>query len=185
MKFCLTAATAFFLAACATSNAPAQTPRATGDLNFFLGHWEGEGAFLRPFDAGAAPIPETVRASCEYVLAEAYIQCATTWTRTNGRQRSVLMFWNFNDVSGAYEGLFLASNYGQEASYPIRWDEAEGAFVGETTTSMPDGRPATERAVYRVSADRRVLNVDEFVRPNDTPDAAWARTYAYVWRRAD
>lgn len=170
----------------AATNTPAPVPsnRATSDLGFWIGRWQGEASFLPAFTPGATARHETMRADCRSVLAGAYIQCELALTRADGRERGVMWLWNFNEVSGEYEGMSLASNYGQDSSFQIRWDAAEEGYVGYLPTRTADDRAATERLIFRVSSDHNSVVGLEQIRPNDDPDAAWVQTFAYTLRRA-
>ncbi len=161
----------------------AQPARSTRDLAFFVGQWEGESTFLPAFTPGATPRRETIRADCLEVLAGNYIQCTLTLSRADGRSRQVMILWNYNEVSGEYEGLTLASNYGQESSYAIRWDAPLGAYLAHLPTRTPDGRPATERLTYRASADGKEITGTEEVRSDGAADEPWVETFRFVWRR--
>ncbi len=141
--------------------------------------------FLPAFSPGATPRHETMRVECRAVLAGAYIQCDLALTRADGRERGVMWLWNFNEVSGEYEGMSLASNYGQESTFQIRWDAVEEGYVGYLPTRTADGRAATERLIFRVSADRNSFQGHEVIRPNDNPDGSWVQTFEYVLRRTD
>jgi len=169
--------------AAAAGPAAAQQARSTRDLGFFIGRWQGESSFLPAFTPGAVPRRETVRSQCEYVLAGAYIQCSVTLTNARARERGVMHLFNFNEVSGDYEGLTLASNYGQESGYALRWDEAEKAWIAHLPTTTADGRKATERIVYTVSEDGGTIRLRELIRPDDTPDGTWVQTYESVLRK--
>jgi aldose sugar dehydrogenase len=171
------------LAPASAPTPPALSNRSTRDLDFWIGRWEGEATFKPAFTPGATSRHETVQANCNSVLAGNYIQCDLTFTRADGRTRGVMWLWNFNNVSGEYEGMALASNYGQETTYQIRWDAHENAYIAYLPTRTADGRAATERLVFRPSADRTRVDGLEMIRPNDTPDAAWVQTFEYTLRR--
>lgn len=166
------------------SEAPAVSGRSTRDLDFFLGRWEGRATFKPAFAPGAVPRDESVRAACVPVLSGNYIQCDLTFALADGRERGVMWLWNFNDVSGEYECTTLASNYGQETTFQVRRDTGEDAYVAFVPTRTADDRPATERLVYRIAADRATIHGIEMIRPNDTPDAAWVQTFEYTLHRS-
>jgi glucose/arabinose dehydrogenase len=166
------------------SETPAVSGRSTRDLDFFLGRWEGKATFKPAFTPGAVPRDESVSATCVPVLSGNYIQCDLTFARTDGRERGVMWLWNFNEVSGEYECTTLASNYGQESTFQVHRDMADGAYVALVPARTADNRPATERLVYRVAADRGTIYGFEMIRPNDTPDAAWVQTFEYTLHRS-
>lgn len=157
--------------------------RSTRDLDFWIGRWEGEAVFTPAFQPNAKPRPEKLAAECRAVLSGNYIQCDGIFTREDGRARGVMWLWNYNEVAGTYEGMTLASNYGEEIPFRIAWDETERAYVGTLPTRTADGRAATERLVFRPSPDRKVIEGLEMLRPDDTPEAAWITTFTYTWRR--
>lgn len=165
------------------SGASAQESRSTQDLSFFVGRWEGESTFLPAFTEGAEPHPETIQTTCASVLADTYIQCELALTNPQGQSRGVMILWNFNTISSEYEALLLDSKYPQEWTYSIKWDETEKAYVSLAATRTADGRPATERGIFRVSADRNTITGSELIRPDDRPTDPWTQTFEYVWRR--
>ena len=148
-------------------------------FDFWIGRWEGEAVFTPAFQPNAKPRPEKLAAECRAVLSGNYIQCDGTFTRDDGRARGVMWLWNYNEVAGAYEGMTLASNYGQEIPFRIAWDETERAYVGTLPTRTADGRAATERLVFRPSSDRKVIGGLEMLRPDDTPEAIRRRLELY------
>ena len=174
---------ACFILAAAAGPAAAQQVRSTKDLGFFIGRWEGESSFLPAFTPGALPRPEAIRSQCDYVLAGAYIQCNLVLTNSRGRERGVMHLFNFNEVSGDYEGLTLASNFGEESSYILRWDGVEKGWVGHLPAMTADGRKATERLVYTVSQDGGTIRLRELIRPDDPPDGPWVQTYRSLLRK--
>jgi hypothetical protein len=72
------------------------------------------------------------------VLGGAYIQCNLALTGVAGRQRGVMLLWNFNEVTAEYEGLSLASNHGQESAFVLR-RQGEGAYVALLPARTADG----------------------------------------------
>lgn len=167
----------------ADARAPNPAGRSTRDLDFWIGRWEGDAVFEPAFQPDAKVRPEKFAAECRAVLSGNYIQCDGTFTRADGRARGVMWLWNYNEIAGAYEGMTLASNYGQETTFRIAWDENERAYIGMLPTRTADGRAATERLVFRPSSDRTTIEGLEMLRPDDTPEAAWITTFKYTWRR--
>ncbi len=164
--------------------APAAAGRSTRDLSFWLGRWSGEATFLPAFTPGATPRRETAAYVCAEALGGNYIQCDASFTRADGRSRGVMSLWNFNEVAGEYQGMTLASNYGQATTFEVRWDAAENAYIGHVPTRTADNSPATERLIFRLSADRNTIQGLELIRPNEPPDAAWVQTFEYTLHRA-
>lgn len=80
--------------------------------------------------------------------------------------------------------MTLASNYGQATTFEVRWDAAENAYIGHVPTRTADNSPATERLIFRLSADRNTIQGLELIRPNEPPDAAWVQTFEYTLHRA-
>lgn len=165
----------------------APNPRglSTRDLDFWLGKWEGQAQFKPAFTQDAKEIDEAVKAYCNPVLAGNYIQCDVTFTRPDGRARGVMWLWNFNEVSGSYEGMTLASNYGQETPFQMRWDEAGNSYVALLPTRTADNRAATEKLVFEVSRDRRTVRGLELIRPNEGDNSDWVTTFEYTLRKLD
>jgi glucose/arabinose dehydrogenase len=164
--------------------AAAAPARSTRDLAALVGDWSGNAAFLPAFTPNSAARAEAARAQCRSVLTGNYIQCDIWFRQEDGRERGVMWLWNFNEISGEYELMTLASNYGQASSVQMRWDTAERAFVGLTPASTADGRPALERLVFRISDDGDTIHGFEMMRPNAHIDGAWVQTFEYVLHRA-
>jgi hypothetical protein len=160
----------------------APNPRgfSTRDLDFWLGKWTGKSTFKPAYTPGATESISDVAVSCVPILGGNYIQCDASFTRTDGRSRGVMWLWNFNEVSGSYDGMTLSSNYGQETPFQMRWDEAEGGFVAFIPTRTADNRAATEKLVFQPSKDRKTIRGLELIRPNQGENADWVKTFEYT-----
>ena len=169
----------------ADARAPNPSGRSTRDFDFWIGRWEGEAVFTPAFQGDAKARPESFAAECRAVLSGNYIQCDGTFTRADKRARGVMWLWNYNEIAGAYEGMTLASNYGQGTKFRLAWDEEELAYIAMVPTRTADGHAATERLVFRPSPDRTTLEGLEMLRRDDTPDSAWVTTFKYTWRRVE
>jgi len=169
----------------ATNARPAPvSARATSDLNFWIGNWEGVSSFLPAFTPNAVARAETMRVACTHALSGAYIQCDVRLKREDGRERGVVWLWNFNEVRGQYELMTLASNYGQSSTVQLAWDPAERAYIGYQTVRTGDNRAATERLIFRPSADGAQIQGFEQIRPNDSISGGWVQTFEFTLRRS-
>ena len=155
--------------------------RSIRDLAFLLGSWTGESRFLRAGTPAAPAIAETSRTSCRPALRGRYIECLTTFSRTQGRGRDVLSFYVYNPETRRLESRVQDSNWGGITSIALGWDEGERAWVGLVPTRDPQGRPATERVVIRLSADGNALEHSELLRVDGSEQ--WTETFRWTMRR--
>lgn len=176
----------FFAFALALSGSVcAQTPPAASmaDLAPLIGEWRGEARHFRPRDGEAEELTETVDGICRPILDGDYIECATQWVRSDGRERAHHSFANYNAATGAFENLFIFRGWPAKISYPFQWDADKNMFIGFHDEETRDGTPVKIRVEFGFNADRREHWAKEFNNIEGEPSDYWPQTFEMTWTR--
>ena len=152
--------------------------RSVRELAFLLGQWTGK-AELRPVGRpGTASVQETSQTLCQPVLKGTYVQCATTFSRADGRSRSVISYFNYDPESGSMRERVLATGWGGISDYPIAFEAGAREWVGSSRTTDAQGRPADERITWNVLPDGRTINHLEAYRSEGSSE--WLETFRWT-----
>lgn len=155
------------------------------DLDFLIGAWEGQTTFFFPRDNDREPAHEEADRTCQYILANNYIQCDSTMTRSDGRSRSLRSHFNYDPEETAYQALYIYDNWAGHVTYHIRRGEEANTYVAFMDYTTPEGVAADERIEWRLSEDGRKWRVSEFHHLPTDPDGYWAKNFEVDLRRAD
>ncbi|MHA7872885.1 MAG: hypothetical protein ACX939_11090 [Hyphococcus sp.] len=114
---------------------------------------------------------------CDYAMDEAYIQCNTTVTRSNGASRQVVSLHNYNAVYGRHESLYFFSNWPVKplARSTISADDEKLLWINEFEFEIDNGRTEFIRSEF-VYKDNVIENT-EYLRTSDDPEGAWRLNY--------
>ncbi len=153
------------------------------DLGFLVGAWRGEATLSYPREENRSARLETVEAACAYVLKDTYIQCDTAWTREDGETRTFRLHFNYNDLDGAYQTLFVYDNWPRQVSYLLNYDAKASAYIGLSDFEDSDGVAGQERTFWRVSEDGNEIRSEEYNHLETDPPDHWPRYFEFVWRK--
>ncbi len=167
------------------SVAAAQTPQTSSidDLTPLIGEWRGEARQFQPRDKEAEELTETVSGTCRPILDGYYIECATHWVRSDGRERAHHSFANYDAAKGIFENLFIFLGWPAKISYPFKWDEEKTMFIGFHDDETRDGRPVKVRVEFGFSTDGREHWAREFSNIEGEPSDYWPQTFEMTWTR--
>lgn len=163
----------------------AQTPPAASmsDLEPFIGEWRGEARHFRPRDAKTEQLTETVDGTCRPILDGYYIECATQWVRSDGRERAHHSYANYNLETGVFENLFIFRGWPAKITYSFQWNEDKTMFVGFHDDETRDGTPVRARVEFGFSADGREHWAKEYNHIEGEPSDYWPQTFEMTWTK--
>ncbi len=167
----------------AASDPAISTDSPLAPLAWLVGSWTGESRITQPFAASPRISDEASRIDCQPALKATYIRCqAHFYRKRDSRLRIVEHNIKKAPDKAGFDYLLFDSNWPGNARYTLDWNEGEQAWIATLPTDH-DGKPATERIVKRLSADRKSLLHTESIRLDTTPDAPWTETFRWTWTR--
>ena len=148
-----------------------------------VGEWRGEARHFQPRDDEAEELTETVVATCRLILDGYYIECATRWVRSDGRERAHHSYANYNATTGAFENLFIFRGWPAKISYPFQWDEEKNMFIGFHGDETRDGIPVRVRVEFGFSSDGQEHWAKEYNHVEGEPSDYWPQTFEMTWTK--
>jgi hypothetical protein len=152
-------------------------------IGIFEGEWEGNATAYFPRDKNRENREEVVKAECKKILKDTYIQCSTSWTRTDGRTRTLMIFLNYDNENKNHEILFIYDNWPGKVKYKLYYNEEERKFTGSDTFTAPGGIAAEERVEWFISTDGSEIRCIEYNHYVTDADGYWPKTFEFIWRR--
>lgn len=152
--------------------------RSVRELAFLLGQWTGKAELRLADRPGTAPIQESSQTLCQPALKGTYVQCATTFSRADGRSRSVISYFNYDPDSRSMRERVLATGWGGISDYPIDFDAGAREWVGRSRTTDAQGRPADERIIWRNLPDGRTIEHSEAYQSEGSSE--WVQTFRWT-----
>ena len=172
-------------AAVSFGSAYAQTPPVSSmaDLAPLIGEWRGEARHFRPRDASLEELTETVEGACRPILDGYYIECATQWVRSDGRERAHNSYVNYNSSAGEFENLFIFRGWPVKITYPFKWNIEQNMFVGFHDDETRDGAPMRIRVEFGFSADDSEHWAREYSHVEGEAADYWPQTFEMTWKK--
>lgn len=155
------------------------------DLEFLVGEWVGQSTFYYPRRDDREISHETTHTLCQYILKNTYIQCDTSWTRPDGRVRTLRLHLNYNALDEGYQVLYIYDNWPRHVSYLMQYDSVRGVFAGESIFENSEGVSGRERVEWRVSDDGHEVNSAEFSNLETEAPDYWPKYFDFTWQKID
>lgn len=80
-------------------------------LNTFIGEWEGEATAYFPRDKDRKNRKEKVVVTGKTILGGSYLECNTNWTQSNGENRELNIYLNYDKKKSLIDILFLYDDW--------------------------------------------------------------------------
>lgn len=158
--------------------------RSINDLEFLIGDWEGTATNFHASRPGRDPTIETMTRSCAFILKDTYIRCLDTMTRSDGRNRTISVHFNYNNRRNRYQSLYVYDDWHRHLSY-LMVARSRHSFTGLLNLDEEDHGTGFERINWNISEDGKEFRQSEFVQAEPEAERSWIKGFEFVVRKVE
>ena len=152
-------------------------------LNAFIGEWEGDATAYFPRDKDRKNRKEKVVVSGKKILNGNYIECNANWTQSNGENRELNIYLNYDKKKSLIDILFLYDDWPGKVNYPLGYDEKSRTLTGVDTFTTSKGVKGKERVEWWISEDHSIIVGREYNHYETDAEDYWPMSFEFEWKR--